>query len=136
MRSSRMVRMGVLSTAIAAVALAWVPVNGQTAKVPAKDKTWTPPRTPDGHPDLQGVFDFATATPLERPASLAGKQYLTDAEAAEFEKQEGGRRGNSEGAPLPPGQVGGYNQFWYEWGTKVVPDKRTSLIVDPPDGRL
>jgi hypothetical protein len=121
---------------IVVMVLAWLPVQGQAPKVAVKAKTWTPSRTADGHVDLQGVYDFATATPLERPASLAGKQFLTDAEAAEFEKQEAGRRSNSDGAPLPAGQVGGYNQFWYEFGTKVVPDKRTSLIIDPPDGRL
>jgi len=99
-------------------------------------KKWTPPRTADGHPDLQGTFDFATATPLERPANLADKAVLTGAEAAAFEKQQLENRSRSDDAPLPPGQVGGYNQFWYEFGTKVVGDRRTSLITDPPDGRL
>ena len=98
-------------------------------------KKWAPPRTADGHPDLQGTFDFATATPLERPASLAGKAVLTDAEAAAYEKQQLENRKRIDDAP-PPGQVGGYNEFWYEFGTKVVGDRRTSLITDPPDGRL
>ena len=108
-----------------------------TAQSPtaAAMKKWTPPRMADGRPDLQGTFDFATATPLERPAALAGKQFLSDAEAAAFEKQQLSNRARIDDAPAA-GQVGGYNQFWYEFGTKVVPDKRTALITDPPDGRL
>ena len=98
-------------------------------------RTATLPRTADGHPDLQGTFDVATATPLERPASLAGKAVLTDAEAAAYEKQQLENRKRIDDAP-PAGQVGGYNEFWYEFGTKVVGDRRTSLITDPADGRL
>jgi hypothetical protein len=97
------------------------------------------PRTPDGKPDLQGIFDFATATPLQRPAAFADKAQFTEAEAAAFERQVAANRENAEerdSAPLPAGQVGGYNQFWYEFGTKIVPDRRTSLIVDPPNGQL
>lgn len=136
MRCPLIARIGGLTAVFAVVSLAWVPVEGQAPQVASKTKKWTPARTPDGHPDLQGVFDFATATPLERPASLAGKQFLTDAEAAEFVKQQLGRRQLADDAPLPAGQVGGYNQFWYEFGTSVVADRRTSLIVDPSDGRL
>ena len=94
------------------------------------------PRTVDGHPDLQGTFDFATATPLERPANLKDKAVLTAAEAAAYEEQQARNRQRIDDAPLPAGQVGGYNQFWYEFGTKVVGDRRTSLIIDPADGRL
>ena len=95
----------------------------------------TLPRTSDGRPDLQGTFDFATATPLERPAALKDKAVLTEAEAAAYEKQQRENRKRIDDAP-PPGQVGGYNEFWYEFGTKVVGDRRTSLITDPLDGRL
>src|SRR5207249_42401 len=94
------------------------------APTAAAAKKWTPPRTSDGHPDLQGTFDFATATPLERPTALAGKQFLTDAEAVAFEKQQVSNRARIDEAPSA-GQVGGYNEFWYEFGTKVVPDRRT-----------
>jgi hypothetical protein len=111
-------------------------LHAQAAQKTAAAKKWTPPRTADGHPDLQGTFDFATATPLERPASLANKAVLTDEEAAAFEKQQAANRQRIDDAPLPAGQVGGYNQFWYEFGTKVVGDRRTSLITDPADGRL
>jgi hypothetical protein len=124
---------GLALMAVIAFTTAHVPAQaGQKTVTPKK---WTPARTADGHPDLQGTFDFATATPLERPASLAGKAVLTDAEAAAYEKQQLENRKRIDDAP-PPGQVGGYNEFWYEFGTKVVGDRRTSLITDPPDGRL
>jgi hypothetical protein len=95
------------------------------------------PRLPDGHPDLQGIWTNGTITPLERPRELADKPFFTPAEAAEYEKQarernNGDRRdGNSE-ADLATG----YNDFWWDRGTKVVSTLRTSLIVDPPDGRI
>jgi hypothetical protein len=116
--------------------LSGVAISAQPHKPAGASKSGTLPRAPDGHLDLQGTFDFATATPLERPANLAGKQLFTDDEAAAFERQVGLNHARIDDAPLPAGQVGGYNQFWYEFGTKVVPDKRTSLIVDPSDGRL
>jgi hypothetical protein len=119
----------------AAIALVTGHLHAQAGQKTFTAKQWAPPRTVDGHPDLQGTFDFATATPLERPASLAGKAVLTDAEAAAYEKQQLENRKRIDDAP-PPGQVGGYNEFWYEFGTKVVGDRRTSLITDPPDGRL
>jgi hypothetical protein len=76
-------------------------------------------------------------TPLERPAEFAGKQFLSDADVERIVRQSAARHTEENGpAPLPRGSVGGYNQFWYEPGRAVVPDRRTSLIVDPPDGRL
>jgi len=92
------------------------------------------PRVADGHPDLQGVWGFATVTPMERPAELGEKVVLTDAEAAEFETQTALR--NNRDLNVPAGNVGDYNNFWYDRGTKVVEDKRTALIVDPPNGRI
>ena len=90
------------------------------------------PKTPWGVPDLQGVWTGSTLTPLERPDRFAGKQFLTDAEAAALEKEAA----NAGERPDVPGDPGTYNQIWFDPGTKVVPDKRTSLIVDPPDGRI
>ena len=91
-------------------------------------------RTPWGDPDLEGIWTNATLTPLQRPPELAGKEFFTPEEAAQF------RRTRIEQAnadrPLPPGQVGAYNDAFFERGTSLVRSGRTSLIVDPPDGRI
>jgi len=116
------------------------PAAGQSRK-------WTPPRTPDGKPDIQGTFTFSTITPLQRPEALAGKDVLTAAEAAAFEASENKRQNRDlfdpeKGAPslgYAPRSQGGvlsYNEFWYERGSQMTEDRRTSLIVDPPDGRI
>ena len=120
----------------AAVACLGISIDAQAPRAGAAKSAKTIARTPDGHPDLQGIYDFSTATPLERPVALGDKAVFTDEEAAAFVKQQLGNRAASDDAPLPKGNVGGYNQFWYEFGTQVVPDKRTSLITDPPNGRL
>ena len=82
-------------TAIGAVALlAPAPAAGQVlspAKTSTSSKAWTPPRTPDGVPDLQGVWTNNTVTPLQRPKGLAGKEFYTDAELAENQKRESTR---------------------------------------------
>jgi hypothetical protein len=103
----------------------------------AQTKTWTAPKTPDGQPDLQGTWTNATITPLERPADLAGKEFLTSQEAAEYEKKIA-QANNADRRDLPAeSDVGlAYNDFWYNRGTKIVGTRRTSLIVDPPDGRV
>jgi hypothetical protein len=131
---------------IAVAFLAPMPVAGQTASPAAQAtvaaKAWTPPRTADGRPDLQGVWDFRTITPMERPVALGTKEFLTDEEAANFEKDENQRQNRDlidpeqGGLMYPPGGVVPYNEFWYDRGNKVVGSKRTSLIVDPPNGRL
>ncbi|MBI3490867.1 MAG: hypothetical protein HY047_03615 [Acidobacteria bacterium] len=113
-----------------------VPVAGQTpTAAKTKTKTWTPPRTPDDQPDLQGMWTNATITPFERPSALAGKRFLTEQEAAAFEQQAAERREEAERAPRP-GDVGSYNDAWFDSGTKVVSTRQTSLVVDPQDGKV
>ena len=97
---------------------------------------WTPPRTPDGHPDLGGIWTNATLTPLERPPEFRDKPLLTEAEASAYaqkmlQQDDRDRRDGSSDADL--GRA--YNEAWFDRGTKMV-GLRTSLIVDPPDGRL
>ena len=101
------------------------------------------PRLPDGMPDLQGVWDFRTLTPLQRPEDRAEQAELTAEEAAELEAAavqraaEADRPSEVRTEPLPAGgDVGAYNNFWFDRGAGVVDDRRTSLIVDPPDGRV
>ena len=116
--------------------------EGQTLDRATAATPWKTPRTLDGQPDLQGVWDFRTITPLERPVSLGDKQVFSDDEAARFEAEEN-RRQNRDlidpekgGAVYPPGGVVPYNEFWYDRGNTVLGTRRTSLIVDPAHGRL
>ena len=102
-----------------------------------------PLMTPWGDPDLGGIWNSSTVTPLERPARQAGIEFLTEEEAAAIERQTVDRNtlANAPSVvrtePLPAGgDVGAYNSFWLDRGTTVVPTRRTSLVVDPPNGRL
>ena len=107
------------------------------APLPAQQKKWTQPMTPDGQPDLQGVWGFATITPLERPNDLAGKQFFTEKEAVEYEKDflQRNNRDRRDG-PTESDVSRAYNDFWWDSGNKIVPTRRTSLIIEPPDGKL
>ena len=86
------------------------------------------------HPDLAGIWNSATATPLERPARLKDKPFFTPLEAADWERQAAAR--NAESNNESRANVGTYNTAWREFGPKVVKTLRTSIITDPPDGRI
>jgi hypothetical protein len=112
---------------------------------PAHPDNYKAPRTGDGQPDLQGYWTNATLTPVERPASLGDKRVLSEAEATAMEQQMA-RRMEAASAPSDPNEVqragqavGGYNMFWADFGTRIAivdGERRSSLIVDPPQGRV
>jgi len=135
--SQRIAGVNLWAAAIAAAFLVSGTAAGQSAKVKKPSKPWAVPRTPDGQPDLQGVWTNATITPLERPAELAGKEFLTEAEARDFEKSAFAQINSERRDGGPEVDVGrSYNEFWRDRGTKVVANRRTSLITDPPDGKI
>jgi hypothetical protein len=144
---------GVLVALISAGAVAAVSGAAQRSAIAATTKaaakSWTPSRMPDGQPDLQGVWDFRTITPLERPAGLGEKQVLTEEEAADLEAQKAqfeaaDPKDRPSATPAfstarvvgDPVDEQAYNSVWFDTGTKVVPTKHTSLILDPADGRI
>jgi hypothetical protein len=88
-------------------------------------------------PNLEGIWTNATITPLERPPEFAGKEFLTEKEAAEYETQVR-ERNNADlrDANAEADLAVGYNDVWWDRGTKIVSTRRTSIIVDPPDGRI
>jgi hypothetical protein len=122
-----------LGALAAVVILSQAPLAAQTTNPPPATKT-TAARLPDGRPDLQGIWGFATLTPLQRPKEFAGKDVLTAEEIAKLEEQAS--RDQFVDRPPAPGNPGTYNRFWVDAGTKAVATGRTSLIVDPPDGRV
>ena len=97
---------------------------------------WNPPRTPDGQPDLQGVWTNGTLTPFERPAALGDKQFFTEEETAAYEKTRIQETNVDRPEARRPGDTGAYNQFWFDRGDHVVKTRRTSLVIDPPNGKV
>ena len=125
------------SLSIVAVAVAILSL-GATPAVAQSDA----PRTAWGQPDLQGVWDFRTLTPLQRPEDRGDQAVLTAEEAAEIEAKaaqsaiDADRPSEIRTEPLPVGPVGGYNNFWFDRGAGVVDGNRTSLITSPDNGRV
>ena len=131
----------VVAMALAATVAAAIPASAQSAA------SETVMRTPDGQPHISGIFTFRTLTPLQRPAALEGQDRLGAEAAAQFEASERIRLNRDlfdpiTGAPnagyqsRAEGGVLSYNEFWYERGIELTADKRTSLVVDPPSGRI
>ena len=127
MNTRFLIVMVVLAAGIGIVGTFAATANAQTAT----SSSWSAPRTPWGDPDLQGTWTNATATPLERPKELEGNQVLTDEELAARNPQVA-RENSTDNAPAA-GNPGSHNEFWRERGGL---GKRTSLLVDPPDGKL
>jgi hypothetical protein len=108
-------------------------IAGQTPST----KRWSVPRTADNQPDLQGVWTNATLTPFERPREFADKAFFTPEESVQFEKQARERNNGDRRDANPEADLAtGYNDFWWDRGTKVASTLRTSIITDPPDGKL
>jgi len=146
----RFVALAGLPGMIAVLLFTAAPTAAQNPKAPAK--RYSPRRMSDGHPDLQGTYDLATLTPVERPAGV--NAVLTDEEARRREtaaslQREQGDKAIQGDRTAPPkggdgsrgaaGNVGGYNSGWLDPGstyTVVNGEVRSSFIVDPPDGRV
>ena len=106
------------------------------------------PRTAWGRPDLQGVWDFRTITPMERPEALGDQAFLSAEDVADLEQDIADRDALLAARPAQrtvatnnvdrgvDGAPGAYNQFWMDRGTRVIGTRRTSLVVDPPNGRI
>ncbi len=101
---------------------------------------WQTPRTPWGHPDLQGLWTNTTLTPFERPVEMGDKAFLTEEEVTQAEAARQAMiqsRADRPAQKAEAGQnVGAYNLHWLELGTRIVGSRRTSLVVDPPTGRV
>lgn len=124
----------VLAAVMLALSLAPPPVSGQTGTAGAATAETPAPRTPWGHPDLQGAWTNATITPLERPEELGDREYFTEEEVAARDRASA-TRNDQRGERGTVADIGSYNAFWWERGA-TLPSRRTSLIVDPPNGRM
>ena len=136
----------------AVVGAGQAPAAPKPAAAASAAKPYTPPRMPDGHPDLQGMYDLATLTPVERPAGAPFA--ISEEQATRLEQQVAARRARGrqpsradrtappvggDGSTGAAGGVGGYNGFWIDSGDRyVVIDgmRRTGIVVDPVDGRI
>jgi hypothetical protein len=125
--------------ASAAIVMAIGPgiLPGQASGAKPAGKKWIPGKTADGQPDISGIWTNVTLTPLERPRDLGDKPFFTAEEARVYAAKLVDQGNADRRNPNPLQDVGtAYNAFWYDRGTSMVPTLRTSLIVDPPDGRM
>ena len=125
-----------LAVFVVLVALGRGPATAQADR--STGTSYKPPRTSWGAPRIEGLWDFRNLTPLERPTALADQEFFTPEQAREF-RDRMLRQLDFDNRSNLPGRFdveGAYNSFWWDWGTELSEDLRTSLIVDPPDGRM
>lgn len=142
---SRGLRMSLGVLAIVVVAVSILAARGQLTWLPAgltgsatDGEAWTPPKTPWGDPDLQGIYNYGTSTPLQRPKQVGDKQVLSDEEASTLQEEIARRLDRDRRDGGAQADVSrSYNDVWMDPARmRLTADKRTSLIVDPPDGRI
>ncbi len=125
-----------IAAAGAVMSLSPAPAAAQAAGAAGRAAAWTTPRTPWGDPDLQGTFSNRTITPFERPANVEGREFFTPEEVAALEGRAQQSSGDANRQRGTSGDVTrAYNDFWWDRGTTVT-SPRTSLVIDPPDGRV
>jgi hypothetical protein len=133
-----------LIATVAIVAMGGMPAAAQSSSSSTESEL---PRTAWGAPDLGGVWDYRTITPLERPEEYGDRAFLTEEEVAELEQGAEDRELAADQAPArlaeaieedgnPLAVVGCCNRFWLDYGTQAQETRRTSLIIDPPNGRM
>src|SRR5262245_44380539 len=132
MRTRLLISLAASSAIVVSAVLAPQPLAGQSKAAAPKAKKWAQPKTPDGQPDLQGVWTNATITPFERPTSMAGKAFLNEEEAAALERQSAERRATVDEAPARPRDVGNHNDSSLDSGPRVVSTRQPSPVVAPP----
>ena len=108
--------------------------DGDAAKLAAQN--WTVPRLADGHPDLEGIWTNKSVTPFERPVELGNKEFFTPDEAKAFMAKALERSDKDNRTDDVRDVLSAYNGFWWDSGTKVLPNMRTSIVTDPPNGRI
>ena len=128
-----MIRRYLMTALVVTMAALWLAPVAVAGQAPTTDTAEL--ETPWGDPDLQGIWSYATITPLQRPDALAGREFLTDEEVAAQNQASATRASSERRAELSPERdlALAYNQVWWDRGTATG---RTSLIVDPADGRL
>ena len=142
---SRGLRMSLGVLAIVVVTVSILAARGQLTWLPAaltadtqEGEGWTPPTTPWGDPDLQGIYNYGTSTPLQRPTQVGDKEVLSDEEASALQEEIAHRLDRDRRDGGAQADVSrSYNDAWMDPARmRLTADKRTSLIIDPPDGRL
>ena len=131
-----LLRVGAIAAVIVGLGLgaAYAQATTPEAAISAPGTAVAAPVTAWGDPDLQGIWVGSTLTPMERPAEFEGKEFLSAEEVAD--REEEARAGQFQESATTAGDPGTYNAIWFDRGTAWVQSRRTSLVVEPPDGRI